>query len=73
MTVSEVRKLSEDNYEYIKALDMIAGELIHNGEILSDTRLEKNESILVIKNDNIYYKLHMYRGDTCKSITWERR
>ncbi len=72
MTISEVKKLSEKNYEYIKALDIIAGELIHEGEIISDVRVGKREAVLVIKNDNILYKLHMYGDDTCKSITWER-
>ena len=72
MTISELKQLSEQNYEIIKALGMIAGELIHDGEIISDTRVGKQESVLVIKNDNIFYKLHMYGGDTCKSITWER-
>lgn len=72
MTISEVKKLNEKNYEYIKALDIIAGELIHDGEIISDVRVGKCEAVLVIKNDNILYKLHMYGGDTCKSITWER-
>ena len=70
MTATELSQLNEDNYEYIKALNIIATELIHKGEILSDTRVQKNESVLVIKNDNIYYKLHMYCGDTCKSISW---
>lgn len=72
MTISDVRKLSEKNYEYIKTLDIIAGELIRDGEIISNVKIGKSEAVLVIKNDNILYKLHMYGGDTCKSITWER-
>ena len=71
MTNLELRKLNRNNYEYIKALDMIALELIHDGEIISDDRIGYGESVLVIKNDNILYKLHMYSNDTCKAITWE--
>ena len=72
MTVSEIKQLTKQNYEFIKALAIISTELIRDGEIISDTRVGKDESVLVIKNDNIFYKLHMCRGDTCKSITWER-
>ena len=72
MTVSEIEKLSEQNYEFIGALNIIASVLIHDGEIISDERVGKNEAVLVIKSDTILYKLHMYGGDTCKSITWER-
>lgn len=73
MTASELKQLNVDNYDYIKALNIIATELIHNGEIISDTRVEKYEAVLVIKNDNILYTLHICRGDICKSITWERK
>lgn len=72
MTISEVKQLTEQNYEYIKALAIIAVELIRDGEIISNARVGKDERVLAIKNDNILYKLHMYGGDTCKSITWER-
>lgn len=73
MKQSELRQLTKENYEYIKALNIIATELIHNGEIIHDIRFKDSSSILVIKNDNIEYTLQMYGGDTCKCITWERR
>lgn len=65
-------KLDEQNYEFIKALDIIAHELIRDGEIISDKKTLKGESELVVKNDDILYELHMLRG-SCKSIAWESK
>ena len=72
MTISELKALSEYNYEIIKGLGIIYDILIDNGEIMSHERIDNCYSELVIKNDNIVYKLLIAGDDTCKSITWER-
>lgn len=72
MTESEVKQLSEQNYQIIRALDIIEMNLICDGEIISNERIDNCYSELVIKNDNIIYKLLVGGNDTCKSITWER-
>ena len=70
MTFSEIRKLNENNYKYITALNLIAIDLIHDGEILSDKRIGKDKTELAVRSDNILYLLRMC-GNTCTTITWE--
>lgn len=72
MRLSEVRQLDKRNYEYIKALNLIAHELIHDGEIISYNSSDKRDGFIHVKNDNIIYTLEIVGGDTCKSITWSK-
>lgn len=76
MRASELTKLSNRNYNYIKALNIIASELIHDGEIICKNMIFKGsigQYELVIKLDDIYYTLCMLKGDECVSITWGGR
>ena len=74
MKHAEIVQLSKDNYEYIKALNIIATNLIQNGEIISYVRVDKFHTQVTVKNGDVMYMLLMYgNGDPdCKQITWER-